>query len=88
MLLDAFPKAAEMVDSYNNRTPLHLAIFRSSADITKMLLDAFPKAAEMVDSYKRTPLHCIGKDSSADNLFIKYKDLLNFESFETQLKYL
>jgi hypothetical protein len=57
VLLDAYPVAAEVKDTWN-RTPLHWALQQgASVEVIKMLLDAYPAAAELKDTGNNTPLH-------------------------------
>jgi len=57
-LLAAYPEAISQIESYFERTPLHLAcVHGASTDILCYLISKYPKAASSTDKMGRTPLH-------------------------------
>jgi hypothetical protein len=68
MLLQAYPKAAEVQDKYGD-LPLHLALEKhASDDVIKMLLIAYLNAAQLQNKYGNLPFDIALKHKASDDV--------------------
>jgi len=77
MLLDTYPKVAQMQDDYGN-LPFHYLHFAYlSTSVVDKLLQAYPDAARVKNSNGQIPLHCACESRINKNALISIQSLIS-----------